>query len=46
MQGLVILARTLHKSLTALAMLVFFILITLIIFSTLLYNIEGPGAHA
>lgn len=43
MQGLMILARTIYKSATAMAMLVFFILITLIVFSTLMYNIEGPG---
>jgi len=33
LQGLMILARTLQKSATALAMLIFFILITLIVFS-------------
>ena len=43
LQGLMILGRTLHRSASALAMLVFFILITLIVFSTLMYNIEGPG---
>jgi len=39
-------ARTLYKSASALAMLVFFILITLVVFSTIIYNIEGPVRHA
>ena len=43
LQGLMILGRTIEKSASALAMLIFFIAITLIVFSTLMYNVEGPG---
>ena len=47
LKGMYILARTrLYKSASALAMLVFFILITLVVFSTIIYNIEGPVRHA
>ena len=43
MQGMLVLARTLQKSVSALSMLVFLVMLTLVLFSTVIYFLEGPS---
>jgi len=42
MQGMMVLARTLQKSVSALSMLIFLVILTLVLFSTIIYFFEGP----